>query len=179
MINAPRRLAFTLVELLAALVIVALLVGAASVSLRGVLARTRLEDAVGRVENFDRLTREQSRRGGSPLRIRLRSGGDQLHREAAGTGAPVGAACLLPPGVVVADVLGLGGRRGDVVIPCSARGLTPSYAMRIGTDNGASRWVVVAGLTGKVTVFDDDDDAAVRNIFALLDAPTLAGDDAD
>lgn len=159
--------AFTLIEILAALVIFGLIASVAVVSLTGQIQAVRLADQVEQVKQFDRAVRERARRHDTalPLTFDLAAG-----TISAGPGGP-------PP-------LRLGDRFrlravilpdervefGDITLPISANGRSGSYALRIaGADSdgrAADRWILVMGLTGQTIELDDEKD--LHDIFATL-----------
>ena len=156
--------AFTLLEMLAVLALAAVLTSAAALSLRGVARGARLEDVAGQFVGFDRTARDAARRFGRPLELRFDLGRGTVRRAGGGQGAmPL----RLPEGFRVAGLVLPGGAAsagGEVRVPVSARGQTPSYAARLAGANGEELWVVAAGLTGRTMVVRDADD--VRDIFA-------------
>lgn len=166
------RKAFTLIELLAVLAIVALLTSGVTLSLKGTLRDAHAEDAASRLVAFDALAREDARRFNRPseMRIDLRAG--RLWRtgvsRSGGDGAD-GTALELPAGVVIEEVVTARGRSragDDLTIACSAHGHTASYALLLRGPGERRRWVMFAGMTGQSNVIDHDRD--VHEIFAAL-----------
>lgn len=170
--------AFTLLEMLAVLALAAVLTSAVAVSLRGVARGARVEDVAGQFAGFDRTARDAARRFGRPLELRFDLGRGTVRRAGGGQAAmplrlPEGfrvAGLVLPGGAVAAG--------GEVRVPVSVRGQTPSYAVRLAGGNGEELWVVAAGLTGRTLVVRDADD--VQDIFAAeVPASASAGGRAD
>src|SRR3954453_20179430 len=70
------RWGFTLIEMLVVMALAAIMATLVAVSLAGSYSTARMEDVVGKIEAFDHLVREHSRRTGSPggLAFDLNSG---------------------------------------------------------------------------------------------------------
>ena len=131
----PRRDGFTLIEVLAALVLAGLLAAVAVTSLAGPARAARMEDQVGRLTAFDAAAR---RDGGTVERD-----GDTLR---------VGEVALrLDRGFRVESVL----PDDEIVI---TGGRSADYAVEL-VGGGASRWVVFLGLTGRAVEVEDQDAA--------------------
>ena len=60
--NNKRTIGFTLIELAAVMVLVAILAVGTAISLRGQLAAVRLESTLDKIEALDRMTRGQAMR---------------------------------------------------------------------------------------------------------------------
>ncbi len=160
--------------MLIVLALMAVLTATVSLSLRGTARAARVEDVAGRVASFDRTAREAARRFGEPLELRFDLSRGTVHR--AGSGQEP-APLRLPEGFRVVGLVLPGGAvgTGEVRVPVSARGHTPSYAARVEGANGEEIWLVAAGLTGRTLVVRDA--AEVEHIFAadLADAAAAPG----
>jgi prepilin-type N-terminal cleavage/methylation domain-containing protein len=168
--------AFTLLEMLLVLALGAVLATAAAVSLASSRRAASAKDVAGQVAHFDRLTREQARRSGRPARLMFDLDRGDLRRttdDAEDRHDPrAGASALhLVGDARVAKVVRAreSATAGQVSVPCSPRGQTPSYAVLLVGPGGQRQWVVVAGLTGQVSTVTDERE--VEDIFR-----TLAGD---
>ena len=176
--RAPGRAAFTLVEVVAVLVLLALLGVAGAVSLRSALQDAAVADAAAELRRQDQLLRDYAVRTGRLAQLELDGSRRRVGCVDAATGQAVGRSWEMPRGLdvrwVVASTRGV---PGDVTsIECSTRGQTPSYAVRLeGPGPKRQQWLV-AGLTGQINVLRDEADAT--EIFALLPG-AAAGDDAD
>ncbi|MCY2929864.1 MAG: prepilin-type N-terminal cleavage/methylation domain-containing protein [Planctomycetota bacterium] len=156
--NRTDRNAFSLVEILAVLVILALLAGVAAYRSHAAARRTALAETAARVAEFDRQTRLLARAHDRPLRVLIDLGAGRLRREDVLTGREMGAPLALTDGFRIARFLF---RRetaetGTVSFRCSSHGLTPTYALALEGPDGRKTWLLAAGLGGDVTVFDDD-----------------------
>lgn len=171
------------------LLVLGLLAGMVALSLHGAAERAQLIDAVGAFGQHERLTREIARHGEQPLQMVVHLDAGRVERVHAATQQPRGQPLQLP-GRFRFEQLWLAEQRllaGQIAIPCSRRGYTPSYAVQI-TDgrqgSGQQRWLVVAGLSGQITEIDDE--KGVRDILGMdrppaTDEATLleSGADAD
>ena len=166
--------AFTLIEAIVVVTVMALLAAAVTVSLAGAARVASAEDVADAYAAFDRTTREAARRLGRTPELRFELNRGTVSR-VDGERSPTKLA--LRGGFRVTRVLvrGRDARSGEIAIPISARGQTPTYAVLLAGPNGDDeRWVVFAGLTGQSTVLRHERD--VQDILAA--ATTGAGADA-
>jgi prepilin-type N-terminal cleavage/methylation domain-containing protein len=162
------RRAFSLVELALVLVILALAAGTVAVGVRGTLARVTLADCLDEIEVFDRTTRRLATEQGEALRLVVDLARGRLRRTGADGREERGVAYRLPDGWRIAEVR-LVGRRvttGTVAVSVSARGLGPTYALRLGGAEGRGCWIAVAGLTGQT--WEPEDEDAVQQVFETI-----------
>lgn len=154
--------AFTLIELTAVLVILALLSAAAVVTFGVPLQRARSADAVASLRSFDAYARQAAGRFNRPSQIIIDLDRQMLTRTAA---EPL----HLPQVLRIAEVRLAAHRQtsGQVKIPCSAAGLTPSYGLHL-TGPETDRWILVAGLSGQITEIDDE--RSLDNLLRALSA---------
>ena len=166
------RRAFTLIELIAVLVIAGLLAASVTLKLQGPLARAGLGDLVSELQAFDARSRVLARRHDRSVRVEVDLSRGELRRTDAETRAELGAVLKLPPGYAVARFL-LAGEdlgTGRATLPVSRQGRSPSYALCLEDAKGRRRWLLAAGLSGEVTVLDgeDDDESAAEAVLASL-----------
>jgi prepilin-type N-terminal cleavage/methylation domain-containing protein len=150
-----RRRAFTLVELMAAVLILALLSTAAALSFSHPLAAARLADACRELQRFDASARELGRATGKPVRMMLSLSDDVLIRRQGG-GSADAARVPMPAGVHLAE-LRIGGESftaGEVEVDASPVGWTRTYAVRLVGHSG-ERWMLFAGVSGQATRVSD------------------------
>lgn len=164
------RGAFTLVEVVAVLLLVAVLGATVTVSLNATRRASRLQDAVERLKDYDAAARDRARSSGRAMRLAFGTTSSRLQRVDATTGRPEGATIEFDRGVTVERVWiaseegAAAATSGDVV--CSSLGQTDSYAVLLLSANAARQWVVFAGLTGEVRLLKND--VEVEEIFKLL-----------
>jgi prepilin-type N-terminal cleavage/methylation domain-containing protein len=170
---------FTLLEMLLVLALGAVLATAAAVSLASSRRAASARDVAGQVGHFDRLAREWAKRSGRPARLTFDLDRGDLRRttdDAADRNDPrAGSSALhLVGDAHIAKVVRAreSATAGQVSVPCSPRGQTPSYAVLLAGPGGQRQWLVVAGLTGQVSTVTDERE--VEDIFR-----TLAGEAAD
>jgi prepilin-type N-terminal cleavage/methylation domain-containing protein len=191
-----RRRAFTLIEVMAVVMILGLLVGATVWLMVDDARRASRADAVGRLAQADRLARLAAKRLGAPCVLRCDLDAQRVRRivRAEGGREEVSHAVRLPPGCRIAEItLPEGPRRstrarrtragrtvdaGAVDIAYSTAGRSPTYALRLVCEDGRGRrtdaegeehadgWLVVAGLTGQVMVVQDEEE--IDNLFRTL-----------
>jgi prepilin-type N-terminal cleavage/methylation domain-containing protein len=170
------RPAFTLLEMIATLALLAVLATVVTVSLAGPRRAARAQDAADEVLNYDRLAREWCRRLGRPGGITFDLDRGTVRRVMAGQsdGAAQPASLHVSGGFRIARLVsgGQSHEAGEVTLPCSARGQTPSYAVLLAGPEGGQQWVVVAGLSGKAVTAGD-----AREVEAIFQSLS-GGDDA-
>ncbi len=168
-----RAPAFTLIEMVGVLAIMALLAGAAVVSLHGSRRRVDLRDAVEQIAQADASVRAVARGVDTPVGMKIVLSTGQLFR--IGPDAVTAKLAELPRDVSIRRVR-IGDENvdsGDLTVEISSRGASPSYAVRVDDTAGEHQWVVAAGLTGQVTKVTDEE---LDSIFDQVSAP--AGADA-
>lgn len=162
-----RERGFSLVEVTVVLAILAIAAGVVVFRMHAPRQAVTMRDVVGRLAWLDRAARVYAREHDRSLRIAIDSSAGRLRRMDAGDGRPVGAAVTLPQGWRVGSVrIGPGDASGALAsIAVSRLGLTPAYALRIDGPEGQRQWLLVAGLTGEVTLLDDE-----RHVLDILAA---------
>ncbi|MGB7158463.1 MAG: type II secretion system protein [Tepidisphaeraceae bacterium] len=165
-----RKFGFTLIEIMAVMLILALLSAAAAWSFSRPLARARASEAIELVTSFDASSRLAARRFGRRVEMVFDLADGALVRREGGQVAYRG---MLPAGFSIEQVrIGEGVRdAGEVTIECSRLALSPSYAVKLVGPAGVERWLVVAGLSGQVTAARDETDVdAILNFGAAAAA---------
>lgn len=152
------RQGFTLMELMLVLTLSAILAGSVVLSLHEPYQNARLENVLDRLTFVDRQMRDFAQR-------HARSGQIVFQLDAgtiAGVQMP-GGDVVIPPfqatGGVTMDQVIVGGRRiecGEVAVAVSARGQTPTYAVRFRKPKGSSIWLVFLGATGQNLSIDNE-----------------------
>jgi type II secretory pathway pseudopilin PulG len=149
--------AFTLIETMLAVLLMALLTAGVALSFSQPLKASRSADAVELVRSFDVFGRQTATASNKNVRLVfdlangtliLRDGPD-LHE--------LRSHVYLPPGCRV-DSVRIGDQlvsAGEAVVDVSPNGWSRSYALHLQSP-GADRWLVFAGLTGQMTEVDNE-----------------------
>ena len=146
--------AFTLIELMLAIVVLSLLASAAALSFNRPIQAARAQDSIELVRSFDEGARQVARRFNRPVVLRFDLQSAELSRIEDGQTTYQS---KLPPGCRIREVRTAARRTvdGDVQVPCSALGATRTYAVHL-TGTGFDRWLLVSGLSGEVTAIHDE-----------------------
>lgn len=156
--SASRR-AFTLVEMLAAVLLSALLAGSTAVGIAGLTADSRMRDVVSRLVHCDRLARQAAARFG-PLDLQIDPASGAVAQV---TGSDESRAThvmyRMPAGFEIRR-LRIGGDEafGTVSVRMGAAGTSHSYAVEV-VAGGKARWLVFAGLSGQAIEAEDEREA--------------------
>lgn len=159
---------FTLYELLAVMVLMAILAGTVGISVRGHVSNAQLEAFLDRLETFDGRARAEARRLHQPVTLAFDSDEQRASRTQGGfAGAATERTCAVPRGVEIAQMKTTSqvSARGSLRIALSPLGQTDTYALRLEASSGRSVWLVVLGASGQCLRFDKEND--VEEIFAL------------
>ncbi|NND99092.1 MAG: prepilin-type N-terminal cleavage/methylation domain-containing protein [Pirellulaceae bacterium] len=160
--------AFTLVELLVVMVLVAALSGIAIYSVQGHIDGASLADAADRLETFDRQIRARARQDGQPITFSfnplqesvsvkgpqsLRSG--EMPREIKWNSKVQVGRVRLGNGPATQNTLPL---------TVNGRGQSKNYAVQLVSKSGASTWLITLGLSGQQLrcKTEDEVDALLR-----------------
>ena len=179
------RRAFTLIEVMAVVLIVGLLAGSVALTLGGQASYRSTEDLVDALQSTDRKARHAAMRLGEDCVLKYDLSRQRVWREIDGRdGVRERSTTLaIPTGykidrVVVPGEIGTDGGsnnrigrridRGVVEIALSGGGRSVTYAVRLTRGDEEKRWLIYAGLTGQVT--ETDDEREIDNLFALLTA---------
>lgn len=158
------RGAFTLIELAAALLLLAVVAGLVAVSLRGPYRRAQLGESIEGILWLDHQARERARRGRRPLRLvlDLDSGRVALQGERS---AENETGYRLPDGLSIDRFVSTSERvdYGRAVVRYTPFGASPTYALRLRGAGTAPRWLLVTGLSGEPMETGNESD-----IFSLL-----------
>lgn len=159
--------AFTLVEIMLAILLMGLLAAAASFTFADPIRAARTREAVEQVKSFDPAVRQYAQLSGHDVRVIFDMYEDTIHC-ADGTQTPFSAS--LPRGFRIDQVRAADGRRSDgrIEIPLSRLGLSRSYAVRL-VGPSFEKWFLIAGLGGEVTQVADE--SSLDSIFAPIAAP--------
>ena len=145
------RRAFTLVELIVVIVIVALMSGVVVYSVRGHVDAAALEGAVQRFQSLDHRLRAETKRHERTAEIRIgRRGGEltiltgiELSRSGIKRDFSVGSR------VTIESILSARRISATRSITFNAAGRSANYAAKFVTENDATTWLVVLGISGQ------------------------------
>lgn len=170
------RHGFTMLEVLTVVVIMTMLLAIVGVRLNGPYQQAILEETLRRIEFTDGQIRNHAEQHGTPCQLVLDLDEGRLAAERPEQAEALHFEYRLPRSMRLDRVMTpwLDQGSGTVRIQVSAGGTSPTYAVRIATGRDTRRWVLFAGLTGRVYYPSDNDH--VQQLFRLWDA---AGVDAD
>ncbi len=148
---------FTLIEMMLAVLLLALLSSAAALTFSGQLKEAQTRDSLEQLRSFDETTRLFARRYGHAEKIVFDLTANTLSRRDGPDGAAVRAQVSWPTGFWVDEIRvgSAGAVRSGSTIDVSASGISPSYAIRLRGPE-LDQWVLFAGLTGDMTKVPDE-----------------------
>ncbi len=167
---------FTLIEVMAALLILAIVAGAVALSVAGPRRSAETEDVLGELIHADRLARHTARRHGRAVELVFDLAAGRVERRWIDGPDEESYRYELPKGFRFGELI-LADRRiasSSASVVCSRAGRTPTYALRIDAPGGRRRWVLFAGLSGEATEIADE-----RQLEEILGLLTRARPDAD
>src|SRR5206468_6481684 len=125
-----RRRGFTLIEMMAVVIIMALLATAAALSFARPMRVARARDAVDQVRSLDASARQFARRFGRPIEIVFDLSNGKLARRERDS---IAFQTSLPRGCHIDEVRSAGQSfsLGEASIPCAASGMSCSYAVHL------------------------------------------------
>ena len=165
------RRAFTLFELVAVLVVMAILAGTVAVSVRGHVANARLEAFLDRLETFDSRARGEARRGGEAIVLSFDGIEKLVSRSNGRDSSGAARSFAVPDGIEVAQVRTATDQSsgGVLRIGVSPLGQTDTYALQLRASSGREQWLVVLGASGQCLRLDKENE--VEEIFSLQLGP--------
>lgn len=154
-INWNSCCAFTLIEVVAVLVLVGLLATAVSFTFADRHAAVRIEDLADQLVYLDGVTRSYAKRFGRPVAMRIDLNRGQIERLGTSDGGQAKSLYAIPKSFSIERIVtGTGSiERGEIIVSYSAQGLTDSYGIVISSDQSRSnRCVLVLGFSGQAIV---------------------------
>ena len=155
---------FSLVELIAVLLIISIVAGAVMLRVQGPLHSTQMRDVIDQVRNFDLPTRSYALEQDRPVHLVVDLAAGELSRTDTQGTQLLGEPLKLPLGCRIARLLVRGEdvSTGSIAIGFSRLGLSPSYAVLLEGPGNRRQWILVAGLSGEIVEIDDEQE--VQNI---------------
>ncbi len=153
--DRPARSGFSLVELLAVLILCALLAGMAGLSVRSHLQRIQLVTAIEQLSRTDQLVRRRARQTGRVVFLKIQTEPPRFSIDD-------GRSQSFPHGIVVQRVRTArqSSARGSLRLRVSSTGQSDDYAVQLAGRDGGRRWLVVLGRSGQQLVLDSEPDVA-------------------
>lgn len=162
-----RRGGLTLLELLAVVLLAAILASVVVVRFSGPQREANWRHTVDRLAFLDQQLRSRSRRFGGSRELVFDVASNRVElRAIGGQEETVG---FTPPRGVKLDEVRLAkasGAAGRVTIVGNPLGVTPTYAVCFDTSQGSPRWLLVAGVTGQVHETKHENE--IKNMLAFL-----------
>lgn len=168
-----RTSAFTLIELLAVLVIVGLITAVASIRLSGTAQAARLEWAIQRLAAEDTLMRTHAAASGRAAHLRVQLGTGRLIRDFGDRrekASPVDLGQNLQVSRFLSAARDI--ETGDASIDYSPSGTCQTFAVELKGPGNRSILMLFAGITGQVTRIEDG-----RDVSRILQAMRPTGTD--
>jgi hypothetical protein len=126
-----------------------------------------MRDVVGRIAEFDRLSRVYARQHDKALRLNVNLARGEFSRSDQRSNQ-LGTICSLPAEWTIARLVvrDKNTTTGSMAISCSRHGFTPSYAVLVEDGAGRRQWLLLAGLTGELVQVDNEKE--IEDIFIAL-----------
>lgn len=162
-----RRAAFTLVELMVVLLILALTAGAVTLRLHAQGRAANVADVVDSLKSFDHQSRQLAQRRGQGCLVTWNLAGGAIGRSDLNGKGDWGDGWQAPPGYALAELI-VGSQRTDrgrMALPCTGGGQMSSYAVHVVGPKDEGTWLLVAGLSGSGVEVDNAKSA--QDILAL------------
>lgn len=158
---------FTLLELVAVLMVMAILAGAVALSVRGHVSNAQLEAFLTRLEAFDARARSQARRQGQRLALRFDASDQRVSLAAAAADEDEAPAFAVSRGVELAQVRTArqAADYGVLETSVSPFGQSETYALCLQASSGRRVWLVVLGASGQCLRLDEEEE--VEQILSL------------
>jgi prepilin-type N-terminal cleavage/methylation domain-containing protein len=168
---------FTLIELMLAVLLLAILASAAVLSFSEPIRNARFQDAIQEIRAFDSTARQAAVSSGQITRLVFDlSAGTIERRDTGSRSARLRSA--LPSGYRIERVR-IGSRiasSGQAIVDLSPLGIGRTYAVRL-HGPGVDQWLLLAGLTGQISIITDE--SKLDAIFAQTTAAPSSRHDAD
>ena len=163
------RSAFTLIELIVAVLLLSLLASAAVMSFSQPLRGARLQDTIDQIRSFDATARRAAVASGRECRLEFDLASKTLSRRDGDGLAVLRSRASLAPSFRISDVrIGIHSTSvGEAVVDVSPMGASRTYALHL-IGPATDQWVLFAGLSGDMTLVKDE--AMLDEIFGQITA---------
>jgi prepilin-type N-terminal cleavage/methylation domain-containing protein len=155
----PARQAFTMLELVAVLVMLGLISAFGMFAVSGQLDQARLSHLAQSIANADRKERDASRKSPTAGSLTFDKSMRRLRYENSVHTID------LKDNLKIAELIIGSGKSNERSVVFSHAGQSSTYALRLESKRGAMNWIVVIGMTGQVLFSDDSNQ--VRSLLAL------------
>ena len=156
------RSAFTLIELVVAVILLSVLSTIVMASVSGHLHYARLVQTANRLESLDRRARELARRQAFPVSL-VWDTRETVAQIDVGTkeGDRDSTRSVKPGRLVTFDDIIIAGQRSNSMtdVSISPLGQSATYGVKLAAPNGAVLWLVTLGRTGQHLRFETEEDA--------------------
>lgn len=161
---------FTLVELSVVITLVVLFLGVTAYSIRGPYRRAEFTHAIDRVKNFDSQIRQLASRKRWPVELVYDCDRHRITATSLVENRPLNRSFRLPGQVKFERVVTRKGpvSHGDVNIPLTASGQSPTYAIGLSNAAGQQQTLLFFGVTGQV--LETKDEEQIKRTFRSLRA---------
>jgi len=165
-VKDPHTRAFTMLEMIVVLTLLAIMAAAVLLSPTKWFRSTRLPDVINQIAMLDHLARHQAVRFSRPVSLTFDLNKGTVHRSETLDPSKHSHRMKLPGHVKIARVVMASTPPvsfGKAIVPCSTHGQTPTYALLLKPPDDSEQWVVVAGLTGQTVKVHDE-----KKVYELL-----------
>jgi prepilin-type N-terminal cleavage/methylation domain-containing protein len=164
--NQPTDAGFTLIEIVIAITIMALLAAGVALSFNRPMNKARRVQAIEQVRYLDVSSRDFARRFGRNVEIAFDLSENRLERrEGASHDATFSAQIGSPFRIDAVWTVRERVDDGEAAITVSSLGVSQSYAVKLSGPDGAT-WVIMSGLAGETATYANDEQ--VQAIFAKI-----------
>jgi general secretion pathway protein H len=172
-VKNSRRRGFTLFELIAVILLLAVFAAAVRAPVVSMLDRISTRNAIDQLQTIDRLTRQEAQRSGKEVQLHIDPlEGTLVRTDSSDEQTPIGQPIRLNKNIHIEQIR-IAPEKQDfdelnAVLRCSPDGATVTYAMQIQTPSRTT-WLLFAGLTGQCYELESEDD--VTNVLDELSRP--------
>ncbi len=158
---------FSLLELMAVLLIMAIVAAAVTLRMQGPLRQSQTAEVIDRIRAFDEITRTYARQQDQTLQVMVDMSANKLGRTNS-AGQAVGAGLELPKGCSFNSVSLATDRAhgGKALLVCGNTGYTPTYCLEVQDAQRQRHWLLFAGLSGEMKVYESQN--AAQQVLAAL-----------